>query len=239
MMLSEMGDVTIVSLVVDVVIPALNEEEALPHVLKDIPRERVRHIVVADNGSEDCTGEVAREAGARVVRQPEKGYGAACLLALELLSSDPPEVVVFLDGDYSDFPSELPKLLVPIEDGSAQLVIGSRTTGTSTGGLTPQQRVGNSIACTALRWLYGADYSDLGPFRAIRWDALTQLGMRDRNWGWTVEMQIRAAQLKIPHAEVAVSYRERIGVSKVSGTLSGTLNASRKILWLLAKHVVD
>lgn len=224
-------------MIVDVIIPALNEEDALPRVLTDIPQPPVRRVVVADNGSTDATARVAREAGAEVVHQPERGYGAACLKALALLEEDPPDVVVFLDGDYSDHPDELPTLLEPIAQG-ADLVIGSRVQRARRGALTPQQRVGNAIACVALRVLYRVRYTDLGPFRAIRWDALSRLNMVDRNYGWTVEMQIKAAQQGLKHAEVPVSYRERIGESKVSGTIRGTLGASRKILWLLARYAV-
>jgi glycosyltransferase involved in cell wall biosynthesis len=222
---------------VDVIIPALDEERALPHVLREIPRPPVRRVIVADNGSRDRTAIVAREGGAEVVHEPERGYGAACLRAIEHLRADPPEIVVFLDGDRSDRPGELPSLLAPIERGDAELVIGSRTLGDrERGSLTPQQVVGNAIACAALRVLYRARYTDLGPFRAIRWRTLLALDMRDRNYGWTVEMQIKAARMKIAHAEVPVSYRRRIGASKVSGTLRGTLGASRKILWTLARH---
>jgi len=222
---------------VDVVIPALDEEEALPHVLAAIPSGLVRRVVVADNGSRDRTASRAREAGAEVVSEPRRGYGAACLKALAHLRADPPDVVVFLDGDHSDHPEELPSLLAPISAGHADFVVGSRALGVSErGSLTPQQRVGNAIACVALRLVYGARYTDLGPFRAIRWDALEELGMVDRDYGWTVEMQIKAARRRVPHAEVPVSYRRRIGVSKVSGTLRGTLGASRKILWVLARH---
>lgn len=224
---------------IDVVIPALNEEAALPTVLSAIPRPPVRRVVVADNGSTDRTAEVARANGAEVVREDERGYGAACLRALAHLRVDPPDVVVFLDGDASDHPEELPALVAPIAAGKADLVIGSRVRGRlERGALTPQQRVGNAIACAILRIVYQADYTDLGPFRAIRWGALEQLRMRDRNYGWTVEMQIRAARLGLRGAEVPVSYRTRIGESKVSGTLRGTLGASRKILWLLARHAV-
>jgi len=223
---------------VDVVIPALDEEAALPHVLREIPRD-VRRVVVADNGSTDGTARVARAAGAEVVQEARRGYGAACLAALAHLAADPPDIVVFLDGDRSDYPDQLPRLTAPIEAGEADLVIGSRVTGRRTrGALTPQQRVGNAIACGALRWLYGARYTDLGPFRAIRWDALTALQMRDLDYGWTVEMQIKAARRGLRHREVAVDYRARIGASKVSGTLRGTLGASRKILWLLARHAI-
>lgn len=223
-------------MIVDVVIPALDEERALPRVLEEIP-DLVRRVVVADNGSVDDTARVAREAGATVVHEPRRGYGGACLRALAHLREDPPEVVVFLDGDHSDHPAEMPRLLAPIEEGRAELVIGSRTRGPrERGSLTPQQRFGNRIACEALRLLYGVRYTDLGPFRAITWSALERLRMRDRDYGWTVEMQVRAARMKVPYAEVPVSYRRRIGESKVSGTLRGTIGASRKILWTLARH---
>lgn len=221
---------------VDVIIPALDEERALPHVIAEIPRPFVRRIVVADNGSRDRTAEVARTAGAEVVREPRRGYGAACLRAIAHLEDDAPDVVVFLDGDHSDHPAELPALVSPIARGEADLVIGSRTLRAEPGSLTPQQRVGNAIACVALRVLYGVRYTDLGPFRAVRWSALEELDMCDRDYGWTVEMQVKAAKRAIRHAEVPVSYRPRIGVSKVSGTIRGTLGASRKILWTLARH---
>ncbi len=222
---------------VDVVIPALNEERALPRVLEEIPRPPVRRIVVADNGSTDRTPEVARAAGAEVVHQRERGYGAACLRALEHLATDPPEVVVFLDGDYSDHPSELPLLVDPILRGEAELVIGSRATGKrEAGALSVQQRVGNVIACRALRRLYGVQYTDLGPFRAVRWRTLESMQMQDRNFGWTVEMQIKAAKQGVPYLEVPVSYRSRIGVSKISGTVKGSVSAGAKILWLLGRY---
>lgn len=225
-------------MIVDVIIPALDEERALPHVLAEIPRGEVRRVVVADNGSRDRTALVAREGGAEVVSEPRRGYGAACLRALAHLAADPPEVVVFLDGDRSDCPAELPRLLAPIERGEAELVVGSRTLGRAErGSLTAQQRAGNAVACAALRVLYRVRYSDLGPFRAIRWEALEALEMRDLDYGWTVEMQVKAARRGLRHAEVPVTYRRRIGDSKVSGTLRGTLGASRKILWTLARHV--
>ena len=219
------------------VIPALNEESALPHVLRDIPRPPVRRIVVADNGSTDRTAAVAGEHGAEVVFEPERGYGAACLRALAHLAEDPPNIVVFLDGDYSDHPDELPSVVEPIVRDQAELVIGSRAAGVAErGALSPQQRVGNAIACSVLRLLYGVEYSDLGPFRAIRWETLEALSMEDRNYGWTVEMQIKAAKRGVRHAEVPVSYRPRIGLSKVSGTLRGSASAGAKILWLLGRY---
>lgn len=221
----------------DVVIPALDEEEALPHVLRAIPRPPVRRVVVADNGSRDRTASVAQAHGAEVVREPERGYGAACLRAIAHLAADPPDVLVFLDGDHSDHPEELPSLVAPILRGDAELVIGSRALGRAQrGSLTVQQRVGNRVACAVLRVVYGARYTDLGPFRAITWAAFHRLGMVDRNYGWTVEMQIKAARLGLRHVEVPVSYRPRIGVSKVSGTVRGAVGASRKILWTLARY---
>lgn len=222
---------------IDVVIPALNEELALPQVLREIPRPPVRRVVVADNGSTDATADVARAHGAEVVTEPERGYGAACLRALAHLSLNPPDVVVFLDGDHSDHPAELPLLIDPISNHRADMVVGSRALGRrEPGSLSPQQRVGNAIACHALRILYGARYTDLGPFRAIRWDTLQSLNMRDRNFGWTVEMQIKAARLDVRAMEVPVSYRARVGVSKVSGTLRGSVGAGVKILWLLGRY---
>jgi len=225
-------------MIVDVVIPALDEEAALPLVLAEIPRTLVRQVVVADNGSRDRTALVAREGGAAVVHEPRRGYGRACLRALALVRADPPEVVVFVDGDHSDRPAELPLLLAEVERG-ADLVIGSRSRGArERGALTPQQIVGNAIACAALRRLYDVRFTDLGPFRAIRWSALERLHMSEPTYGWTVEMQIKAARLGLRCAEVPVSYRRRIGVSKVSGTLRGTVLASATILGLLARHAI-
>jgi glycosyltransferase involved in cell wall biosynthesis len=222
---------------VDVIIPALNEQDALPLVLRDIPRPPVRRVIVADNGSTDRTVEVARKNGAEVVHEPERGYGAACLKALAHLAADPPDIVVFLDGDYSDHPDELLSLIDPIRASDADMVIGSRTRGRQErGALSLQQRAGNAVACGALRLMYGVRYTDLGPFRAIRWGALQALGMQDRNYGWTVEMQIKAAQRGITYREVPVSYRQRIGVSKVSGTVRGSVSAGVKILWLLGRY---
>ena len=222
---------------VDVIIPALNEQDALPLVLRDIPRPPVRRVIVADNGSTDRTAEVALKNGAEVVHEPERGYGAACLKALAHLAADPPDIVVFLDGDYSDHPDELLSLIDPIRAGDADMVVGSRTRGRQErGALSPQQRAGNAVACGALRLMYGVRYTDLGPFRAIRWQTLQALGMQDRNYGWTVEMQIKAARRGVAYREVPVSYRQRIGVSKVSGTVRGSVSAGAKILWLLGRY---
>lgn len=220
-----------------VVIPALNEESSLPLVLADIPRDLVNDIVVVDNGSHDRTAEVARAGGARVVAEPERGYGSACLRGLAELRPDPPEIVVFLDADYSDHPDELPTIVQPILDGHCDMVLGSRLAGQREAGAMPPQSVyGNKFACWLMRLFFGAQYTDLGPFRAIRWASLERIGMVDRNFGWTVEMQIKAARQGLRYCEVPVSYRRRIGASKISGTVRGTIKAGSKILYLIARY---
>ena len=226
-------------MIVDVIIPAFNEEEAVGHVVRDIPTELVREVVVVNNASSDRTRQRAEEAGATVLDQPLRGYGNACLMGIAHLRDKErrPDVVVFLDGDHSDHPEELPRLLAPIAEGQADLVIGSRALGTrERGSMTPQQVFGNRLACTLMRWLYGVHYTDLGPFRAIRWEALEHLGMEDRNYGWTVEMQVKAARQQLPYAEVPVDYRRRIGFSKVSGTVKGTIMAGYKIIATIFKY---
>lgn len=223
---------------IDVVIPAFDEEASLPLVLADVPRPPVRRVVVCDNASTDRTASVARAAGAEVVEEPRPGYGSACLRALaHLAETGSPEIVVFLDGDYSDHPEELPELVRPILAGEADLVIGSRTLGRAEpGALLPQARIGNFVACLLMRLLYHHRYTDLGPFRAIRWPALERLGMRDRDFGWTAEMQVKALRHGLAVREVPVSYRRRVGVSKITGTLSGTLRAGYKILWTVLRY---
>jgi len=222
---------------VAVVIPARDEAASLPRVLAAIPRGLAREVVVVDNGSTDGTPEVARAHGAVVVREARRGYGAACLRGLEHLKADPPEVVVFLDADYSDHPEEMPLLLRPITGGRADLVIGSRVLGTrEKGALAPHVRAGNWAATRLLRLLYGARYTDLGPFRAVRYEPLLRLGMADRGCGFTAEMQVKALRSGLRVREVPVSYRRRIGVSKISGTVSGTLRAGAKILWTIGRH---
>ena len=219
-----------------VVIPVFNERDSLPLVVGDIPSGLVSEIVVVDNGSTDGTGTVAAGLPVRLVREPRRGYGSACLAGVAALESDPPDILVFLDGDYSDHPDEMPLLLEAIS-GGADLVIGSRALGRrEPGSLLPQARFGNRLACFLIRILYGHRFTDLGPFRAVRWDAYRRIGMEDTNFGWTCEMQVKAVRLGLKIAEVPVSYRRRVGVSKITGTLSGTLRAGYKILWTIAKY---
>ena len=229
---------------VAVIIPALDEEEPLGAVLAALPRAggpdgpgfRVREVVVADNGSRDRTAAVARAAGATVVTEPRRGYGSACLAGLAHLRRDPHDIVAFLDADHSDDPGQLAEILAPILADGAELVIGSRTLGVrEPGSLTLVQRFGNRLAATLLRLLFGQRATDLGPFRAIRWRTLESLGMRDRDFGWTVEMQARAARAGLRVVEVPVRYRRRIGRSKISGTVRGMMGAGWKILFTLGR----
>jgi len=221
-----------------VLIPALNEETTLPRVLADLPKTLVEEIVVVDNGSSDRTSAVARAGGATVLSESQRGYGWACLTGIAYLKTKAPDILVFLDGDYSDHPDELPTVVEPIITGGYDLVIGSRTKGEAEpGALLPQARFGNALATFLIRLLYGFRYSDLGPFRAIRFPALLQLAMKDRTYGWTVEMQIKAVQQGLRVTEVPVRYRKRVGgVSKVSGTIKGTVLAGYKILWTVFRY---
>ena len=217
-----------------VVIPARDEEEAIGKVLQDIPAI-AQQIIVVDNGSSDRTAEVARRLGACVVGEPRRGYGQACLAGMAQLDS--PDIVVFLDGDYSDYPEDMSALVSPIVTDGADLVIGSRVLGRrEKGALLPQARFGNWLATFLIRLLFGVTFTDLGPFRALRYGALTRLEMQDRNFGWTVEMQVKAARLGLCAVEVPVRYRRRIGTSKITGTLSGTLRAGYKILWTIFRY---
>jgi hypothetical protein len=223
---------------VAVIIPVFNERESLPFVVADIPRDRVDEILVVDNGSTDETGRVARGLPVRLVREDRRGYGSACLAGIAALEAAPPDVVVFLDGDYSDHPEEMPRLLDAIA-GGCDLVIGSRTLGSrDPGAVLPQAQLGNALACYLIRLLYRHRFTDLGPFRAIRWEALRRLHMEDRDFGWTVEMQIKAVRKGLAIAEAPVSYRRRVGVSKITGTVSGTVRAGAKILWTIARYSV-
>ena len=221
------------------IIPALDEEPAIGLTLLRIPQGLYQEIIVADNGSRDRTAEIARKAGATVVTEPRRGYGAACLCAIASL---PPgiEIVVFMDADSSDDPRDASKLLAPILKGRADFVLGSRTLGKAEkGSLQPHQRFGNILATFLIRILFGHRYTDLGPFRAIRVEALRKLDMRDRNYGWTIEMQIKAVRQKLRIEEVPVSYRNRIGVSKVSGNLKASVLAGIKILWTVFRYRIQ
>lgn len=223
---------------VDVIIPAFNEEGSIAKVIGDLPAS-VRHVVVANNNSTDRTEECARAAGAVVVFEAQKGYGKACLTAMEWIRQQEvaPDIVVFLDGDYSDYPEEIRLLLPSILEGKADLVIGSRALGQrEQGSMTIPQVFGNWLATWLMQVLYGARYTDLGPFRAISWKKLLALGMKDQNFGWTIEMQIKAHQAGLSYVEVPVTYRKRIGVSKVSGTVKGVFGAGYKIIFTIFKY---
>ena len=231
---------------VSVVIPALNEENAIAKVIADIPKTVclpdghtggiVQEIIVVDNGSTDNTAAVAEQNGARVVNEPKRGYGYACLAGITALAETTPDIVVFLDGDYSDYPTDMSRLLYPIFEGSAALVIGARKADNARDALLPQARFGNWLACFLIHRFFGVRYTDLGPFRAIRYPQLLSLNMQDKTFGWTVEMQLKAAKQSIPVCEVPVRYRKRIGTSKITGTLTGTLKAGYKILTTLFYH---
>lgn len=224
--------------IIDVIIPAFNEENAVSRVIRDIPKEIVRNIIVCNNNSSDATGEQALNAGAIVVDEPRQGYGAACLKAIQYVKSDTvrPDILVFIDADYSDYPEELDKLVQPLLDKNYDLVIGSRALGTvERNAMTFPQRFGNRLATALIYLLYNVRFTDLGPFRAISFDALEQLNMEDRTYGWTVEMQVKAAKQGLKCLEVPVNYRKRIGHSKISGTVKGTVLAGYKILWTIFK----
>ena len=224
---------------IKVIIPAYNEQNSIGKVIRDIPTQWVQEVVVVNNNSRDRTVQHAREAGATVLQEPRQGYGFACLRGIDYVSrqADPPDIIVFMDADYSDYPEELPQVVAPIVEGKADLVIGSRALGQrERGSMTFPQVFGNWLATRLLRWLYGAHFTDLGPFRAIRYESLLRLDMRDQTYGWTVEMQLKAAKMGLRSTEVPVRYRQRIGVSKVSGTVKGTIMAGYKIIGTIIKH---
>ncbi len=226
---------------VAVVMPALNEERSIACVLAEMP-DWVDDVVVADNGSTDATARVAKRWGARVVHEPRRGYGSACLAGIAALGSGClglPDIVVFLDADYSDRPEEMALLVDPVASGQADMVIGSRVLGErERGALGLHVMVGNRLACLLMRRLWGARYTDLGPFRAIRRTTLEALGVRDPDFGWTVEMQIKAAAQGVRSMEMPVSYRKRVGRSKISGTVTGVVRAGTKILWTVLRYGV-
>lgn len=218
---------------VALIVPALNEESAIGLVLNDIPPGVVEQLIVVDNGSKDRTAEVAAGSGAQVIREPERGYGSACLAGIKALSPQI-DVVAFMDGDYSDFPSDLSAILRPILDGDADFVLGSRThNSNSHKTLTFLQRWGNRLATSLMRCFWGCAYSDLGPLRAIRRESLALLSMADRNFGWTIEMQIKTKLFGLRIREIPVSYRPRVGTSKVSRSFKGAILAGTKILFTI------
>jgi len=224
--------------IIDVIIPAFNEEKSIPKVIAEIP-DLVRHIVVANNNSQDRTSEVAEEAGANVVFEEQKGYGKACLTAMDWIKGQnpQPDIVVFLDGDYSDYPGQMTDLIKPIQENDFDLVIGSRSLGKKeSGSMTIPQVFGNWLATKLMRFVQGAEFSDLGPFRAIKWRKLLKLEMQDENFGWTIEMQIKAHKAGLRYTEVPVDYKKRIGVSKVSGTVKGVFGAGYKIIFTIFKY---
>ncbi|NJC28023.1 glycosyltransferase family 2 protein [Neolewinella antarctica] len=228
--------------IIDVIIPAYNEERSIALVVNELPRALVRDIIVCDNNSQDRTAEMGAAAGAVVVHESRAGYGSACLKGMAHIAARPvaewPDVVVFVDGDHSDYPEQLPELVAPIINNGADLVIGSRALGDlEPGSMQPQQIFGNWLATTLIKLFYGNHFTDLGPFRAVKYSALLELRMEDPDFGWTVEMQVKAAKAGMNCVEVPVRYRKRIGESKISGTLKGTILAGHKILWTIFKLI--
>ena len=227
--------------IIRVIIPAFNEDKSIGHVIEDIPKEWVKEVIVVDNASTDNTFEVIQSCEATALQELRKGYGSACLKGIEYIKNldEKTDIIVFMDADYSDYPEELPLIVQPIIENGYDMVIGSRALGSKEkGSMTPQQIFGNWLATRLLKLFYGVTFTDLGPFRAIKVDQLYTIGMIDTNYGWTVEMQIKGAKKKLKMTEVPVNYRNRIGVSKVSGTVKGTIMAGYKIIWTLLKYAV-
>lgn len=222
-----------------VIIPAFNEENAVGKVIREIPAGLVDEVVVVNNNSSDQTAVQAAAAGATVLDEPVQGYGRACLrgIAYARNRQQKPDILVFLDADYSDYPADMTALVAPLLSGQTDMVIGSRALGQrQRGSMTPQQIFGNWLATRLIRWLYGVRFTDLGPFRAIRFESLLALDMRDQTYGWTVEMQVKAAKMGLRSLEIPVRYRPRIGHSKISGTVKGTVLAGYKILSTIVKY---
>lgn len=222
---------------ISIIIPAYNEESSIGLVLDALPQEKLHEIIVVDNGSTDATARVAQEHGARVVKEPRKGYGSACLKGIDEL--DAPDIVVFIDGDFSDFPEEIVLLISPIETGEKDFVLGSRMIlPKSQLALLPQARYGNRLAVFLIKLFFKHEFTDLGPFRAIRYSSLMSIGMKDMDFGWTVEMQIKAVRNGLRIQEVPVNYRKRVGISKISGTVLGTFRAGTKIIYTIFKYLL-
>lgn len=221
-----------------VIIPAFNEAKSIDKVIAEIPQDIVSEVIVVNNNSSDETSKVARQAGATVLDEPQQGYGFACLKGIDYAKKQNPDIIVFLDADYSDYPEEMRLLLKPIIEDDFDMVIGSRALGErQSGSMTIPQIFGNWLATNLLHLFYNVQYSDLGPFRAIKFDKLIALNMRDTTYGWTVEMQLKAAKMKMKTTEVAVNYKRRIGKSKVSGTVKGTIGAGYKIITTIFKYL--
>lgn len=221
-----------------VIIPAFNEALSIDKVIAEIP-DFVEEVVVVNNNSSDHTAQTAKDAGAIVLDEPRQGYGYACLKGIEYLKTKKPEIVVFLDADYSDYPEELTDIIAPILNRDMDMVIGSRNLGKKEpGSMTPQQIFGNWLATTLIKLFFKVSYTDLGPFRAIKYKSLVDLAMVDQTYGWTVEMQLKAAKKGLKVTEVPVKYRKRIGKSKVSGTVKGTILAGYKILSWIFKYAM-
>jgi glycosyltransferase involved in cell wall biosynthesis len=227
---------------INVIIPVFNESDSIHRVLRDIPKDiGVEDVIVVNNGSTDDTAFVAAEAGGTVIDEPFMGYGSACLKGLKFIAAKPvdkqPDIVVFLDGDYSDYPGEMANLARPVHNGEFDLVIGSRAIGErQKGSMAPQQIFGNWLATSLIKFFYDVEFTDLGPFRAIAYDKLLMLQMKDRDYGWTVEMQVKSAKQNLRCSEVPVSYRPRIGKSKITGTIKGTVLAGYKIITTIFKY---
>ena len=222
-----------------VIIPAFNEARSIGKVVGDLPAGLITEVVVVNNASTDETEENATSAGATVLREDRMGYGFACLKGIAYAKTKNPDIVVFLDGDYSDYPEESALLLQPIIDNESDFVLGSRMIGErEKGAMLPQALFGNWLACSLMKLFWGAKFTDLGPFRAIRFKDLLALNMEDQTYGWTIEMQIKAVRAGLRYHEIPVSYRKRIGVSKVTGTIKGTIKASYKILWTIFKYAL-
>lgn len=220
---------------ITVLIPAFNENGSIHRVLADIPRDIVDEVIVIDNGSTDGTASEALKNGARVEREDFRGYGAACLKGLNSIKDT--DIVVILDADYSDYPGEMKRLVEPIADDEADFVIGSRVLGKrEKGALAPQAYWGNKLAVFLIGFIFKHRFTDMGPFRAIKYKSLLDLEMKDRGFGWNVEMQIKAIKKSLRIKEVPINYRRRIGVSKISGTLSGTIKAGSKIIYTIFKY---
>ena len=224
--------------IISVVIPAFNEDQSIGKVVLDIDRELVNHVIVVNNNSTDNTVKVAIEAGAIVLNETRKGYGWACLKGIAECERLNTEIIVFLDGDYSDYPEEIKDVVAPILENDRDLVIGSRVLGKrEKGSLTPQQVFGNWLATKLIRVFYRGKFTDLGPFRAMKFQSLQKLGMSDKTYGWTIEMQIKVLKHKMSYSEVPVNYKKRIGISKVSGTVKGTILAGIKIIFAVFKYL--